>query len=158
VFPSLYAAHVGSVNFSAQGQSFLRQADPMKLALGFNVNPNFAIEGGYFDSGTLTYTGTATGATIAADSKATGFQFALVGNAPLSDTFSIFAKAGYTAVSVKSYARINSTSASGTSDKNNGGFGFGAKYKISEKLWLRGEWEQVASDVSAITFGVESRF
>lgn len=139
-------------------QSSLANGTAMKFAAGYEVNKNFAIEAGYFDSGTMTYTGTATGSTISADVRGTGFQFGLIGTAPINPDFALFAKAGYTAVSVKSNARINNTYASATSDKNSGGFGFGAKYKLGDKLWLRGEWEQVASDVTAITFGLQASF
>ena len=130
----------------------------MKFLVGYDFNPNLAIEGGYFDSGTMTYSGTATGATISADVKATGLQVALLGIAPINDKFSLFAKVGYTAVSVKTNARVNTTSASSTSDKNNSGYGFGATYKLSDKLSLRGEWESVASDTNAITLGLQLKF
>ena len=145
---------VGATNL----QTSLGNGTAMKFAAGYQVNPNFGIEAGYFDSGTMSYTGTATGMTISADVKGTGFQFALVGTAPINDSFAAFGKVGYTAVSVKTDVRINALSASGTEDKNNGGFGFGARYKLSEKLWLRGEWERVSSDVSAITFGLQANF
>lgn len=139
-------------------QSSLGNGTAMRFAAGYQVNPNFGIEGGYVDTGTMSYTATATGATISSDVKGTGFQFALVGTAPINDSFAAFGKVGYTALSMKSNARINTTSVSLTEDKNSGGFGFGAKYKLSEKLWLRGEWERVSSDVSAITFGLQANF
>lgn len=130
----------------------------MKLQAGYNVNPNFAVEGGYFDSGTMTYSGTATGATISADIRATGLQIALLGIAPINDKFSIFAKAGYTAVTVKTTAKVNTATSSSSTDKNNSGFGLGVTYKISDNLGVRAEWESVASDVNALTFGLQFKF
>lgn len=144
----------GATNLS----SSMGNGTAMKFLVGYDFNPNLAIEGGYFDSGTMTYSGTATGATISADVKATGLQVALLGIAPINDKFSLFAKVGYTAVSVKTNARVNTTSASSTSDKNNSGYGFGATYKLSDKLSLRGEWESVASDTNAITLGLQLKF
>ncbi len=139
-------------------QSSVGNGTAIKFAAGYQVNPNFAMEAGYLDSGTMSYTGTATGATISADLKGTGFQFALIASAPINDSFAAFGKVGYTAVSVKNNARINTLNVSETYDKNSAGFGLGARYKLSDKLWLRGEWEQVYSDVSAITFGLQANF
>ena len=84
----------GATNLS----SSMGNGTAMKFLVGYDFNPNLAIEGGYFDSGTMTYSGTATGATISADVKATGLQVALLGIAPINDKFSLFAKVGYTDV------------------------------------------------------------
>lgn len=130
----------------------------LKALVGYEFNPNIAIEGGYIDSGTMTYSGTATGVAFTADVKATGMQFAILGIAPINDKFSLFAKAAYSAVSVKTTGRVNTTLISSSTDKNNGGYGFGASYKFTDKLAIRGEWESVASDVNAATIGLQMKF
>ena len=66
-----------------------------KLFGGYQFNRNFAVEAGYFNLGTFGFS--ATTATLGAFSgqvKIQGFNLDLVGTLPLSERFSVFARAG----------------------------------------------------------------
>ena len=140
-------------------KSSMSDGTAMNAALGYEYNPNFAAEVGYFDSGTLDYTATGTGvASIKSETKVTGFQLAAVGTTPLNDKFSVFGKLGYSFLTTKSNITIG-TVKSAASAKNNGvGFGLGATYKLVDNISVKASYEMIASDVSALLVGVQIKF
>jgi OOP family OmpA-OmpF porin len=140
-------------------KSSMSDGTAMNAALGYEYNPNFAAEVGYFDSGTLDYTATGTGvASIKSETKVTGFQLAAVGTTPLNDKFSVFGKLGYSFLTTKSNITIG-TVKSAASAKNNGvGFGLGATYKLVDNISVKASYEMIASDVSAFLVGVQIKF
>jgi OOP family OmpA-OmpF porin len=134
----------------------------MDGTLGYTFNPNFAAEVGYFNSGTLAYSGTFTGGTVKSDIKITGFRLAVVGIAPLSDQFSVFGKLGYGMYTNDSAATITvgtvAVSASDSVKKNSVGYGAGVMYKLVDNVSLRASYEMIGSDVSAFLVGVQLKF
>lgn len=134
----------------------------MDGTLGYAFNPNFAAEVGYFNSGTLAYSGTFTGGTVKSDIKITGFRLAVVGIAPLSDQFSVFGKLGYGMYTNDSAATITvgtvAVSASDSVKKNSVGYGAGVMYKLVDNVSLRASYEMIGSDVSAFLVGVQLKF
>lgn len=140
-------------------KSSISDGTAMSGSLGYEYNPNFAAEAGYFNSGTLAYKATGTGvATIKADTKVTGFQLAAVGTAPLSDKFSVFGKLGYSILTTKSDITIG-TVKSTASEKNNGfGYGLGASYRLVDNIRVKASYEMISSDVSAFLVGVQIKF
>jgi len=128
-------------------------------ALGYEFNSNFAAEAGYFNSGTLAYTATGTGATtIKSDTTVTGFQLAAVGTAPLSDKFAIFGKVGYSILTVDSAVTIGTVKSTASEKKNGIGYGFGASYKLVDNISIKASYEMITSDVSAFLVGVQIKF
>ncbi len=152
---ALKAAGAANINTSiANGTS-------MDGTLGYAFNPNFAAEVGYFNSGTLAYSGTYTGATIKTDIKVTGFRLAVVGIAPLSEQFSVFGKVGYgmfTTESAITVTKTASVSSSTSENKNSIGYGAGVMYKLVDNISLKASYEMIASDVSAFLVGVQIKF
>ena len=66
-----------------------------KLFGGYQLNRNFAIEGGYFDLGKFGFTSTTTPAgTLNGRIKLRGLNLDLVGTLPLTDRFSAIARVG----------------------------------------------------------------
>ena len=118
-----------------------------KLYGGYQLNRNFAIEGGYFDLGKFGYTATTVPAgTLNGDIKVKGLNLDLVGIVPLTEKFSVFGRAGL------NYAKANDTftstgavqvnnpnpSRSGTNYK----LGLGVQYALTDALSVRGEAER----------------
>jgi OOP family OmpA-OmpF porin len=134
----------------------------MDGTLGYAFSPNFAAEAGYFNSGTLAYSGTFTGGTVRSDIKITGFRLAVVGIAPLSDQFSVFGKLGWGMYTNDSAATVTvgtvAVSASDSVKKNSVGYGAGVMYKLVDNVSLRASYEMIGSDVSAFLVGVQFKF
>lgn len=99
----------------------------MDGTLGYAFSPNFAAEVGYFNSGTLAYSGTHTGGTLKSDTTVTGFRLSVVGIAPLSEQFSVFGKLGYGMYTTDSTtaATISTTATKTSVNKNSIGYGAG---------------------------------
>jgi OOP family OmpA-OmpF porin len=130
----------------------------MDGTLGYSFSPNFAAEVGYFNSGTLAYSGTYTGGTVKSDIKVTGFRLAVVGIAPLSEQFSIFGKLGYGMYTTENALTIGGASTTTSENKNSIGYGAGVMYKLVDNISLKASYEMIASDVSAFLVGVQIKF
>lgn len=144
-----YTGLQSSINSSSTGY---------KAGVGYQFTPNFAIEGSYVDIGSFKYSATVTGGWVNADVKGSGLNVAALGIAPINDNFSLFGKVGYTAASQKASVVGAGGSFSSSQDKNSGGFGFGGIYKLTEKVGVRVEWEQLYSDVNLFTVGLQAKF
>lgn len=152
---AIKAAGANTVN------SLLKMGTAMEGALGYELNKNLAVEGGYFDSGTATYTVTALGGNISVDFKNTVIRLAVVGSLPISDQLTFFGKLGYAAATTDVGAtRVNNTAVepASSSKENKIGFGIGARYAFTDKFSARISWESMPSDVSAILLGVQLNF
>ena len=132
----------------------------MDGTLGYAFSPNFAAEVGYFNSGTLAYSGTYTGGTLKSDTTVTGFRLSVVGIAPLSEQFSVFGKLGYGMYTTDSTtaATISTTATKTSVNKNSIGYGAGIMYKLVDNISLKASYEMIASDVSAFLVGVQIKF
>ena len=118
-----------------------------KIFGGYQINRNFAVEGGYFDLGRLRYTfNTVPSGSFNGDSRVRGLNLDLVGILPVWDRFSVFGRVG------ANYARTRS-SFSGTSNIALNNFstrnnetnikgGLGLQYAITPALSVRGELER----------------
>ena len=118
-----------------------------KLFGGYQLNRNFAVEGGYFDLGRFSYgLGTTPAGTFSGNTRVRGLNLDLVGILPLSDSFSVFGRVG--AAYAQSRANFASTGAvpvntSGTrSNDTNLKLGLGMQYAITEALAVRAEIER----------------
>ena len=143
-----------SVNSALVGQHFtLRSTSEdnsstgFKLFGGYQLNRNFAVEGGYFDLGRFNYAlSTTPVGTFSSDTRVRGLNLDLVGMLPLSDQFSVFGRVG--AAYAQSRANPTRTGAlllnnSSTSRKDtNVKVGLGLQYAITEALAVRAELER----------------
>ncbi len=141
-----------------------------KLFGGYQLNPNFAVEGGYFDLGRFNYSGTTTGGAYNGNTRVNGLNLDLVGTLPLTDRFSVLGRVG------AAYARTRDDFASTSfvpvntfnRSRNETGvkFGVGIQYAITEALSLRGELERYRindpirnrSNVDMASIGLVYRF
>lgn len=118
-----------------------------KLFGGYQINPNFAVEGGYFDLGRFGYSSTTipTGS-FSGSTRVKGLNLDLLGMVPLSERLSAFGRIG--AAYAQSRANFSSTGAVplNTSNRNRNGtdlkYGLGLQYAMTDALALRAEVER----------------
>jgi len=77
-----------------------------RLQGGYRFNPNLAVEAGYIDFGKAKYTASYSGGSAQGSLKAGGVDVAALLSLPLSDSFSVFGKAGVVAAKVDSESRF----------------------------------------------------
>ena len=118
-----------------------------KIFGGYQLNNNFALEGGYFDLGKFGYTATTVPAgTLNGSMKVRGLNLDLVGTLPLSERFSVFGRAGINYAQTKD--NFSSTGAVTVTNPNpsergaNYKIGAGLQYAITDALSIRGELER----------------
>ena len=141
-----------------------------KLFGGYQLNPNFAVEGGYFDLGRFNYSGVTSGGTYNGNTRSHGLNLDLVGTLPLSDRFSVLGRVG------AAYARTRDSSSSTgfappvtanmSRNDTHVKYGVGLQYAITDALSLRGELERYyrtndqirRSNVDMASIGLVYRF
>lgn len=138
--------------------SSMSNGSSMSGGIGYSFSEGLAIEAGYFNSGTMTYTGTASGVALNADVKITAMQIALIGSLPMNETFSLYGKVGYSQATTDVSLRVGSSSASNSSKNGSSGYGLGAIYKVSDSVSVRAGYELYASDLNGFTVGVQFKF
>ena len=143
-----------SINSTLLGQGFTvnsrtenNRSTGYKLFGGYQMNRNFAVEGGYFDLGRFNYSVNTTPlGTFTSDTRVRGLNLDLVGMLPLSDQFSVFGRVGAAyAQSRANFARTNplllNNSPTSRNDTNLK-VGLGMQYAITEALAVRAELER----------------
>jgi OOP family OmpA-OmpF porin len=118
-----------------------------KIFAGYQWNPNFAIEGGWVDLGSVNKTFSDPTGSASYDLDQQGVFLDAVGILPLNESFSLFAKAGgiYTDSSLGVTTSGTAVSTVGPdSDKNKLNFtaGLGAQYDFTRTFGVRAEWER----------------
>lgn len=143
-----------SINRTLAGQGLTVQSTSgdnsgtgYKLFGGYQLNRNFAVEGGYFDLGKSSYTfNTTPVGTFNGETRVRGLNLDLVGMLPVSDRFSVFGRVG--AAYAQSRASFNSTGAVPVNTSNtrkndiNLKVGLGMQYAITQALAVRAELER----------------
>ena len=144
-----------------------------KLFGGYQINKNFALEGGYYNLGKFGFTATTpapTAGTLRGDIRLRGLNFDVVGILPFTEKFSAFGRVGL------NYSQAQDTFA-GTGliralnpnpSKNDLNYkvGLGLQYNVTESLGLRAEAERYRindavgnkGDVDLISVGLIYRF
>lgn len=118
---------------------------------GYEFNRYFALEGGYFNLGKFGFTAdTSPAGSLRGDIKLQGANFDAVGSVPLSDKFSLFARAGLNYADAKdSFAGTGSVAVIDRSPRKwaaNYKFGFGAEYDFTRFIGMRIEAERYRID------------
>lgn len=143
-----------NINNSLAGQGFRVNSSTeqkndtgYKLFGGYQLNRNFAIEGGYFDLGKLNYNLTTIPAgSFSGENRVRGLNLDLVGIVPLGDRFSVFGRVGAAYSQNRSSFSRTSNIAFGNFDsrKNdtNVKVGLGVEYAFTPALSVRGEIER----------------
>jgi OOP family OmpA-OmpF porin len=118
-----------------------------KLQLGYKLNQNFAIEGGYVDLGKFAYNATFTGGNVNATIKASGWNLVAMGILPLGDTFSLLGRVGMIRAKVEANASttVPGISPENTSTTNNDfTYGLGVAYNLSKNVSFRADYDRYA--------------
>ena len=118
-----------------------------KIFGGYQLTPNFAVEGGYFDLGRYSYGSTTIPAgAFNGNSKVSGLNLDLVGMAPVSDRFSVFGRIGAAYAqnrgSFTSTGLVPLNNANSRRNDTNLKVGLGVQYAITEALAVRAEVER----------------
>jgi OOP family OmpA-OmpF porin len=141
-----------------------------KIFGGYQVNRNFALEGGYTDLGKATVNVTGPGGFVNAEFKANAWEVVGVGMLPVADRFSIFGKIGLYRAELKGTVSSNvlgTTPLNGKDTNTDLTFGVGLKFDITNNFALRGEWQRYSSlggsevgesDVDVLSVGVAFKF
>lgn len=123
--------------------------------LGYQFNPNFALEGGYVDLGKSKFNSNVTAplpGTADGRVKARGLTFSALGIVPLRNDFSLYGRLGLIHAKTEFEASGSpGVAISGTSEtKTRGLYGVGLNYDITKSLATRVEWTRYAKlgDVS----------
>ena len=118
-----------------------------KLFGGYQFNRNFALEAGYFNLGTFGFS--ATTATLGAFSgqvKVQGFNLDLIGTLPLTERFSVFARAGAQAAKTgDTYSGnrpVSSFNPSPSKREVNYKAGLGLQFEVNPSFLVRAEAER----------------
>lgn len=114
---------------------------------GYQINKNFAVEGGYFDLGKFGYTAaTVPAGSLNGNIKLRGLNLDLVGIVPLTEKFSVFGRAGLNYAQARD--SFNGTGAVLVTNPNprkndtNYKLGLGLQYALSDSLAVRAEAER----------------
>ena len=119
-----------------------------RLQGGYRFSPNLAVEAGFIDFGKAKYSAEYAGGSAQGKLKASGIDVAALLYLPVTDSFSVFGKAGVVAAKVKS-SLVADASASGASNSSSTNIvrpliGVGANYKLTQSVDLRADFDHVS--------------
>ena len=123
------------------------RSNGFKVFGGYQLNRNFAIEGGYFDLGKFGYTATTVPqGTLTGDIKLKGLNLDVVGLLPLSDRFSAFGRVGLNYAQARDTFRgtgaVTVRNPNPSVRDTNLKLGAGLQYAVTDALSVRGEIER----------------
>ena len=142
------------INNSLAGQGFRvnstsenKRDTGYKLFGGYQLNRNFAVEGGYFDLGRFNYGfSTFPAGSLNSETRVRGLNLDLVGILPLSDKFSVFGRVGAAYAQTRSNSSRTGNLPFGNFDSRNNDtnakVGLGLEYAFTPALSVRGELER----------------
>lgn len=123
------------------------RSNGFKIFGGYQLNKNFALEGGYFDLGKFGFTANTNPAgTFEGETKINGLNLDLVGTVPITEKFSAFGRAGLAYANASD--SFSGTGAVQVSNPNpskramNYKVGLGLQYAFTDSLGMRAEVER----------------
>lgn len=138
---SLLGAGVTTTNISRD-----TRGTAYKLFGGYQLTPNIAVEGGYFNLGKFSYSSTTSGGTLNGEYQIDGLNLDLVGTAPMASNWAAFGRLGMqfanTRDSFSGTATGAATDTSPSQRQTNLKVGLGLQYEFNPSLQLRGEVER----------------
>lgn len=142
-----------------------------KIYGGYQMNRNFAIEGGYFDLGRFGFTAsTVPPGTLSGNIKLRGLNLDLVGTIPITQKFSVFGRAGVNHAQARDSftgtGAVNVLNPNPRKRDTNLKFGLGLQYAFTEALAMRVEAERYRindavgnkGDIDLVSVGLVYRF
>lgn len=130
----------------------------LKLQLGYQFNPNWAVEGGYVDLGKASHKAKTNLGDINTEIKTTAWNIAAVGIAPLNDKFSVFGKIGAYRGKAEATVSVAGFSAIGDSSATRAVYGIGVMYDVSKAFGIRAEYEHFNDWGNLLSAGVLAKF
>jgi len=143
-----------------------------KAQLGYQFNPNFALEGGYVNLGKFDYNTSYAQGAATGDYKVDGWNIAGLGIIPLDSNFSVFGKLGM--VDARTSADLNGSGLGGGANGNFGNtrwrpdYGIGGMYNLTQNTGLRLEYERFdgvgdpgttgQANVDLVSLGISHKF
>ena len=141
----------------------------LKLLGGYTLNPYFSVEGGYAHLGEHTMRITAPGYSGKLAFTSDALFVDAVGQLPLNNSFSLFAKVGYAYTDTE--ATLNDNAGNNSKWTKSEGvvkYGFGGEYVIAKKYAIRAEYEKYPkvgddnttgeSDIDVLSVGFNYKF
>ena len=125
-----------------------------RLAGGYDLNANFALEAAYVDFGNghaeqCVFIAVPCNGVDNASTKAHAFGLDAVGKLPLNDAWSLFGRFGL----ASGHADVNSPGYSKGANTTGVDWGFGATYKFTGQWQLRAQWQQFQNIGDTATTG-----
>jgi OmpA-OmpF porin, OOP family len=142
-----------------------------KIFGGYQLNRNFALEGGYFDLGKFGFSATTVPAgTLSGNIKVRGLNLDLVGTLPITEKFSVIGRAGLNYAqardSFSGTGAVNVFNPNPSKRDTNYKYGLGIQYAFTEALAMRVEAERYRindavgnkGDIDLFSVGLVYRF
>lgn len=122
-----------------------------KLQVGYQLDQNWALEGGYIGSRNVNYSasGGNLAGTITSSSRINGWNLTTVGALPLANGFSILGKVGLAAMQELATVRAAGFTDSTTGSNIHISYGIGAKYDLSNTVFIRFDMDRYNIGTSA---------
>ncbi len=138
---------------------------------GYQINRNFALEGGYFDLGKFGFTATTVPlGTLTGTIKVKGVNLDLVGMLPISEKFSAFGRIGITRAKTEDTftgsGLVRVLNPNPRARDSNAKVGLGLQYAFTDSLGMRAEVERYRindavgnrGDIDLVSLGLVYRF
>jgi outer membrane autotransporter protein len=127
--------------------------------IGYQINEMFAVEASYLDTGTFKYRATVAGTPTSLDVSASTLHLAGLAFLPVGERFSLYGKVGYTSGNLGGDVKVGGQTFKfeGTTD-DSVGYGVGVRFKVSDKISIRGGYDRYFADVGGFTVSTQIFF
>jgi len=133
-------------------------ATSFRVAVGYDLNRYFSVEGGYVDFGKIDFGDVDVGGlTGSVDAQADGLEFSITGRVPVGNRFSLLGRTGL----LWWDARTQVNDVSDRLSKRDMFFGLGVEFSTTEKLGITAGWTRYDLDsdnIDYLSIGLRFRF
>ena len=127
--------------------------------IGYQIGETFAVEASYLDTGKFKYRATVAGLPTSLDVSASTLHLAGLAFLPVGERFSLYGKAGYTSGNLGGDVKVaNQSFKFDGSAGDSVGYGVGVRFKVSDKISIRGGYDRYYSDVGGFTVSTQIFF
>jgi OOP family OmpA-OmpF porin len=152
------SAYSDDINADAEIIHLDGDATSFRVAVGYDVNRYFSVEGGYIDFGKIDFGNVDVGGiTGSVDAQADGTEFSIIGRVPVGDRFSLMGRAGLLWWDAKTQVLGVSNHLS----KKDSFLGVGGEFSATEKLGITAGWARYkldSDDIDYLSIGLRFRF
>lgn len=133
-------------------------ATSFRVAVGYDLNRYFSVEGGYVDFGKIDFGDVDLGGlTGSVDAQADGWEFSITGRIPVGSRFSLMGRTGLLWWDATTQVSVVSDHLS----KRDTFFGLGGEFSATEKLGITAGWTRYDLDsdnIDYLSIGLRFRF